>query len=1103
MLPPAIPAADDAQVVAFEELKAGHQKSSDEVQQSRLQSEKKATDATLNGPVFGEMASSNVQRILPLSAEAISQIHSSKHITSLAGVVLSLLENSLDASATKISISVDWRRGCCTVDDNGIGIPAAEFAENGGLGRMYCTSKRAPTGSQSNDVHGSNGMFIAELAAMSLLSITSTQAGESAAIAIHQGKVLTRRVSGQRPNDNTNSAGTNVVVKDLFGNMPVRVKHRALADDDAKGHDADWQELKRGLVGFLQAWTRPCSVRLQDANSESRAVNIAGQHHSVSTSLTEKSLSRLGGKGLASRYDLRDALPMLFQAGLAPSESRQRWIPVAASSGSISLKGLICLDPAPTKQCQLISMGIHPCNPTSGQTAFHDAVNKVFDNSSFGMTEESLQSAGSATPSKTRDSGTSRPHARKGIDRFAMYSLQVNIAGPKSKLAADLDRMSEASLAAIADVMIVAIHAWLEKNHFRPRNRGRRNKDQDEASTSDSPGPSQPGSSRGGFLPGTSTRSRKEPMGQSAAQSPKTRADVQSTSKRRKIVDLSLRPVSQHQAPSMQVEPPLALDHGTLSNIRRGTVRPRSDKTQYESAKATSTTSGLLRPEDVDAGALNGRPQTSPVEGSGTKSHLELRHEKREQVASSDDFGSIDDAELIAIENGRRDNSEPSEQEASHLLGTTSDANMTWTDPVTKQVFTVNARTGVVLPLSKDAPSDAGQKRPSNSRQRAGIDVTLSSAGRPLSLARRKAAMEKDESIVHCDTDEKWLPGFLREWDNPVFARQQEEPIPAASLHGPSLLELDEKGNHCAHDAHGRHAISQNALQHAGTKLSKTALGQAAVVGQVDRKFVLCKLPATEIDIKDRFVVIDQHAASERVVLEDLFADLCGPGSQIQSSSLEHETTKAKSLHFQVSPQEHDLFRQHRSHFATWGIKYTLSSVEGSGSIEASYVLKLSHLPTLIAARCVNLPSLAIDLLRSELWALAEGSKKPLMTLPTKTLRASDEDASASWLTLLPLMPAKLLEMLHSRACRSAIMFNDVLSKEECELLLEKLAKCVFPFVCAHGRVSMVPVLELGKEERLSGISPRSLTSGPTHQYANDALEREAPCNLAALQQWL
>ena len=45
--------------------------------------------------------------------------------------------------------------------------------------------------------------------------------------------------------------------------------------------------------------------------------------------------------------------------------------------------------------------------------------------------------------------------------------------------------------------------------------------------------------------------------------------------------------------------------------------------------------------------------------------------------------------------------------------------------------------------------------------------------------------------------------------------------------------------------------------------------------------------------------------------------------------------------------------------------------------------------------------------------------------------------------------------MLKSRACRTAIMFNDILNAEQCRQLVSKLSKCSFPFQCAHGRPTL------------------------------------------------
>jgi DNA mismatch repair protein MLH3 len=76
--------------------------------------------------------------IQPLPGEVVAQIRSSAVITSLNGAACGLLQNSLDASASKINISVDYGRGNCSVEDNGIGIAPASFGEDGGLGRLHC-----------------------------------------------------------------------------------------------------------------------------------------------------------------------------------------------------------------------------------------------------------------------------------------------------------------------------------------------------------------------------------------------------------------------------------------------------------------------------------------------------------------------------------------------------------------------------------------------------------------------------------------------------------------------------------------------------------------------------------------------------------------------------------------------------------------------------------------------------------------------------------------------------------------------------------------------------------------------------------------------------
>ena len=77
-------------------------------------------------------------RILPLPPDVIAQIKSCTAVTSLTGAVLDLIQNSLDADAGKVDMTVDFPRGACIVEDDGLGILPAEFREGGGLGKLHC-----------------------------------------------------------------------------------------------------------------------------------------------------------------------------------------------------------------------------------------------------------------------------------------------------------------------------------------------------------------------------------------------------------------------------------------------------------------------------------------------------------------------------------------------------------------------------------------------------------------------------------------------------------------------------------------------------------------------------------------------------------------------------------------------------------------------------------------------------------------------------------------------------------------------------------------------------------------------------------------------------
>lgn len=78
-------------------------------------------------------------KLLPVELQL--RIKSSLIITSLNDAVVGLIKNSLDAQAQTVHVEVDFARGNCVVEDDGAGIPAAEFEASGGLGLMHCERK--------------------------------------------------------------------------------------------------------------------------------------------------------------------------------------------------------------------------------------------------------------------------------------------------------------------------------------------------------------------------------------------------------------------------------------------------------------------------------------------------------------------------------------------------------------------------------------------------------------------------------------------------------------------------------------------------------------------------------------------------------------------------------------------------------------------------------------------------------------------------------------------------------------------------------------------------------------------------------------------------
>jgi DNA mismatch repair protein MutL len=151
-----------------------------------------------------------------LDPETIGQIAAGEVIERPLSVVKELVENALDADATRIAVRV---RGGGLVEievaDDGAGIPPADLAL--ALTR-HATSKIAHASELSRvGTLGFRGEGLASIAAVAKVTIVSRTAGTDLATALdaHGDEIGELRPLAGPP-------GTRVVVRDLFGNVPVR-----------------------------------------------------------------------------------------------------------------------------------------------------------------------------------------------------------------------------------------------------------------------------------------------------------------------------------------------------------------------------------------------------------------------------------------------------------------------------------------------------------------------------------------------------------------------------------------------------------------------------------------------------------------------------------------------------------------------------------------------------------------------------------------------------------------------------------------------------------------------------------------------------------------
>lgn len=964
--------------------------------------------------------------IKPLPGDVVAQIKSSVVITSLNNVICGLIKNSLDAEATKINLSVDHSRGNCSIEDNGTGILPSEFKEaGGGLGHLHCMS--GPNcirflwfANLSQDtskhpgrpgIYGKHGTFLASVASLSLLSITShhREYHSHNSMSMHNSRVLTRYTPAL-PEQRvlTFSHGTRVTVRDLFGSMPVRVKHRAhQAERSTFSRECD--QLVLDLVALLLAWQSAASVSIRDASSRQILTLRRTSQDSIS-----------------------DGCRLLHQASLCESPDASDWTAVGASAPNLSISGYVCKIPVATKRIQFVSLGIEPLSNEFHSNVLYEEINRVFADSSFGVIEDDADYEGTVGKAKMDSFTNKELKTRKGVDRWPMFFIRISpnsTTNRKTLQLGDILDERQQSLAMIIDLLKAMFYQFLKKKHCRPKavNLSMKPRSHD-----------------------TNPKvSATEPALSSSTSKKRSRTGSPSTTPANYGIDTA------RQSPSIEHfgsrdESPFA----AWSRIKSGqTLQTYNKEATDPPSRASSTSASNTFERPRTASTASSKPSLYDANGKLTRKPFEEL-----------DVGKLRGRTLTREPDSRPAPPRPVQEDA-----------YMWTNPATKLTSVVDSRTGYVVPPKP---------------------VTLS---RRLSMPNRGSEKAVSDAAAETRETTPWMKDLMSRWKNPVF-ELTEAPIPRIPDVS-DALGIDPKpaghrcNDHFSFDFGTRHETSSIGLQ---GRLSKATLRRAHLIAQVDRKFVLAKVPFSPVQTDDDrlegahasseessfLVLIDQHAADERCRVEELMRDYFKPGTNRSGDRVWRACADSleKPVQFELSSQEQDLFGRFRPHFEHWGICYELIPAGGNNASRfrrPSVKVSVQSLPPSIIERCRTDTRLLAELLRKEAWKLNDESVSA--TLRSELQVSQAEEDGQAWVSRFHGCPQGILELINSRSCRSkstpchvreaiadsqtgAIMFNDVLTMDQCASLLDRLVQCAFPFQCAHGRPSMVPIVDLGDE---------------------------------------
>ncbi|XP_022361017.1 DNA mismatch repair protein Mlh3 isoform X1 [Enhydra lutris kenyoni] len=292
------------------------------------------------------------------------------------------------------------------------------------------------------------------------------------------------------------------------------------------------------------------------------------------------------------------------------------------------------------------------------------------------------------------------------------------------------------------------------------------------------------------------------------------------------------------------------------------------------------------------------------------------------------------------------------------------------------------------------------------------------------------------DTVVDDPVGRESLQSLFSEWENPVFARYPEVAVDVSSGQAKSLV-----------------VKIHNVLY--PYRFTKEMIHSMQVLQQVDNKFIAC-LMSTKTEENGEaggnlLVLVDQHAAHERVRLEQLITDSYEK-QKPQDSGRKKLLSSIVSppLEIKVTEEQRRLLRCYHKNLEDLGLEITFPDTSDS-------LVLVGKVPLCFVEREAN--------------ELRRGRTPVTKSIVEEFIREQVELLQTTG-AIQGTLPLTVQKVLASQACHGAIKFNDGLSPEESCRLIEGLSRCQLPFQCAHGRPSMLPLADIEHLEQERQIKP-------------------------------